>query len=211
MSRLVPPPDMVDSVSNPRQPFGLPLGTVRAFLSLLICGFFWVVLLWPAGKPAPEPLLAHYFMLMLVILTFSPYSSAAVSDSGSQLIPRLLRFLVVAGTIGIVALAWARLGNPNELRMRVTPNGDEVEAWWVPYLLTTAGGFAVGLFLRLLFGRDNPIYQTLRAWLSVLGMLFLLGEIVFWVAVAGADYKPDIHVFQAFNLGIIAAYFGTRA
>lgn len=213
MSTAYPPADALDSVNNPRQPFGLPLGTVRAFLSLLICGFFWVVMLWPADQKAPEPLLAHYFMLMLVILTFSPYTKGAITDDTSRLLPRALRFLVVVGTIGVVALAWVRLNDPNELRLRVTPNPNEVQDWWVPFLLITAGGFAGGLFLRLVLGSNNPVFQTLRAWLSVLGMLMLLGEIVFWVAIAGAETKPEafIHTLQGFNLAVIAAYFGTRA
>ena len=87
----------------------------------------------------------------------------------------------------------------------------EVQEWWVPLLATTAGAYAAGLIIRFLLGRDNPVFQTLRAWFSLLGMLLLFGEIVFWVAIAGAENKPDIHVYQAFDLAFIAMYFGTRA
>ena len=210
MSTTVPAADVIDSVNNPRQPFGLPLGTVRAFLSLLICGFFWVVMLWPDANTAPRPLLAHYFMLMLVFLAFSPYSKgAAVEDESSRWLPRLLRFLAVAGTVGVVGLALAQ--NHMQLKDRITPDPQEVKDWWVPFLATTAGAYAAGLTVRFLLGRENPVFQSLRAWLSVAGMLLLFGEIVFWVAVANAQEKPDIHILQGFNLAFIAAYFGTRA
>ena len=65
---------VLDSVSESRHPFGLPLGSVRGFMSLMICAFFWIVLLWPEPFLV-RPLLAHYFMLALVLLVFSPYSS----------------------------------------------------------------------------------------------------------------------------------------
>ncbi|MGL6097537.1 MAG: hypothetical protein ACRC7O_17285 [Fimbriiglobus sp.] len=208
-----PAPAAFDSVSDPRHPFGLPMGTVRGVLSLLICGFFWAVMLWPGGTEPPRPLLAHYFMLMLVILTFSPYSKGAVADPMSRFLPWLLRFLVVAGTAGVAVLALARLGDPVALQQRVTPDPTEVSLWWVPFLLTAAGGFAAGMFLRFVFGPTHPLFQTLRAWLSVIGMLLLVAELVFWMAIAGAENKPDIfvHTWQGFSLAFVAAYFGTRA
>ena len=50
------------------QPFGLPIGSVRGFLSLLICSFFWIVLLQP--EPIAPPL-GHFFLLTLVFLAFA--------------------------------------------------------------------------------------------------------------------------------------------
>ena len=208
---LTPETPVPDSLVPPRHPFGLPLGTVRGFLSLLICGFFWVVILSPAAD-APQPLLAHYFMLILVLLVFSPYAKGTVpEDEGSRWLPRLFRWLVVAGTLAVVALAGVR--NPDLLKHRLTPLPAEVQDWWVPMLATVAAAFAAGQGLRVLLGRDNPVFQTLRAWLSVAGMLMLLGEITFWVLIAGADHKPEefVHYWQAFDLAFIAAYFGTRA
>jgi hypothetical protein len=76
-----------------------------------------------------------------------------------------------------------------------------------------AGGFAVGKLMRLSLGRDNPLFQTLRAWFSVVALLMLGSELIMWVAFASAENKPDqfIHYWQAFELAFVSAYFGTRA
>ena len=36
--------------------FGLPSGSVRGFLSVLICSFFWIVLLLPEPAPGQPPI-----------------------------------------------------------------------------------------------------------------------------------------------------------
>lgn len=216
MSVTVPAADPIDSVSNPRQPFGLPLGSVRGVLSLLICGFFWLVLLWP-DQPKVRPLLAHYFMLALVLLVFSPYSKGATADESTRFLPRLLRWLFVGGTVAVVAFVGVmhpdRLGGPPA--GRVTPDVIEFQEWWGPFLAATFGAFLGGQCLRYALGADNPIFQTLRAWLSVVGMLMLATDLGLWV-VATSTENPDplvgfLRFWQAFELAIVSAYFGTRA
>ena len=61
--------------SNPigdvQHPYGLPMGTVRGFMSLLICSFFWIFLVLPEGaKGPPTAPLGHFFLLTLVFLSF---------------------------------------------------------------------------------------------------------------------------------------------
>ena len=215
MSLTVPAADPIDSVSNPRQPFGLPLGSVRGILSLFICGFFWLVLLWPE-QPKVKPLLAHFFMLALVLLVFSPYSKGAL-DAGSRFLPRLLRWLFVGGTVAVVG--YVGLTHPDRLgggpNGRITPDPIEFQEWWGPFLAATFGAFLGGQGLRYLFGEDSPIFQTLRAWLSVVGMLMLATDIGLWV-MAASSQNPDalvgfLRYWQAFELAVVAAYFGTRA
>ena len=70
MSTQTPVRDVLDPVNEPRHPFGLPMGSVRGFMALLICGFFWLVLLWP-GEQIVKPLLGHFFLLALVLLAFA--------------------------------------------------------------------------------------------------------------------------------------------
>lgn len=209
MSTVVPEADSLDSVNNPRHPFGLPLGTVRGFLSLLICGFFWMVLLWPGEQP-PKALLTHFFMLVPVILLFSPYSKGDEPESaGARFLPWLFRLLCLAGSAAVVALVAVQ--HPDRLHTRLTPDPEEVKTWWSTLLIVTTLAFLFGQAARRVLGRDNPGFQILRAWLSLLGMLLLVAELGFWVLVSSAETKPDIHVWQAFDLAFIAAYFGTRA
>lgn len=204
------PTTVYDPVSDPRHPFGLPLGTVRGVLSLLIVGFFWVVLLWPESQPA-KPMLGHYFMMALVLLTFSPYSQAgARATDGAQFFPWLLRWAAVFGTILVVSFIAVQY--PDRLE-RLTPNPAQFQDWWGPFLATTAGGFAVGKGLRHLLGLASPMFTTLRSWLSVVAMLMLTLEMVFFMAVTTVENNTESfgHYWQAFELAIVSAYFGTRA
>ncbi len=210
MSTTLNPP-VIDSVNNPRHPFGLPLGTIRGTMSLLICTFFWAALLWPEPSP-PKPLLAHYFMLALVLLVFSPYSKTGASDDdGPRFVPRLMRFLAIGGSLAVIG--FVAVQHPERLNARLTPDPDEVKQWWGVFLATVACGFSAGNVLRLLLGRENPVFQTLRAWLSVVALLMMGAELVMWVSFSTASNKQDefLRFWQAFELAFVSSYFGTRA
>ena len=71
---------------------------------------------------------------------------------------------------------------------------------------------AVALFLRFVLGRENQIFQTIRAWLSVVGMLMMIGEFVLFMTMRAQPSADNfLHVWQAVQLGAVSAYFGTRA
>lgn len=202
---------VIDSVNDRRHPFGLPLGTIRGTMSLLICAFFWAALLWPEPTP-PKPLLAHYFMLALVLLVFSPYSkTGATGDDGPRFLPRLMRVAAIGGSLAI--LGFVAVTHPDRLNVRLTPDPVEVKDWWGIFLATVACGFAAGNFVRLALGRESPVFQTFRAWLSVVGLLMMTVELLMWVSFSTAENKPDefLRYFQAFEMAFVSCYFGTRA
>lgn len=196
---------MIDSVNSPRHPFGLPQGTVRAFLALLICGFVWMVLLWQGDAKLP---LSHFFLMALVLMAFS--SSPHLQMGESKFAPWVLRVLFIGGSVGVVL--YALFSDPHSLS-KLTPDQAEFAAWWGPYLGCLAGGFSGGLLLRVILGRENQVFQTLRAWLSVVGLLMMLGEFILFMT--GTQTKPEaetfVRVWQAVQLAVVSAYFGTRA
>ena len=201
---------VLDPVNNPRQPFGLPAGTVRGFMSLLICAFFWMVLLWPSDAVA-KPLLGHFFMLALVLMAFASAPSAHAGIRDTSLAPWLMRILFVGGSVAVVAFTLVK--NPEQFSARLTPDPSEFRDWWGTFLAVTAGGFAAGLFIRSAFGRNSPIFLTLRAWFSVVAMVMLALELALFVAFTSAGDKPEnfMRYWQSFEVAMVAAYFGTRA
>jgi hypothetical protein len=202
---------VIDTVSDPRHPFGLPLGTVRGFMSLLICVFFWLVLLWP-GDGLVRPLLGHFFLLALVLMAFATSPSPrAPDDETSAFLPWFLRLLFVGGSVAVVV--YTLVEDPGRLKTRLTPDQAEFANWWGPFLATTFIGFAVGLFLRFVLGRQNPVFRTMRAWLSVVGLMMLALEIGLFVMFTTAENKPVefLRYWQAIELAFVSAYFGTRA
>src|SRR5262245_7370799 len=65
-----------------RHPLGLPPGSVRALLSLIICGLFWVLILLPPEKAVPIPVFL-YFLLSLILVFFVAHGSTIGRASGS--------------------------------------------------------------------------------------------------------------------------------
>lgn len=194
-----------------RHPFGLPPGTVRGLMSILICAFFWIVLLLPRGEgPEVKAVLAHFFLLGLVLMAFASHPRNEEQDT-APVLPWLLRLIFVGVSVAVVVLAWVR--DVNLLQDRLTPDLEEVKNWWIPFMGTMAGGFAFGLFLRFLLGRENHIFQTLRAWFSVVGSVMLALEIAIFLSAAGGQgARLDLlHYWQCVEMVIVSAYFGTRA
>ncbi len=210
MSTQTPEPDVIDTVNEPRHPFGLPLGSVRGFMSLLICGFFWLVLLWP-GDAVIKPLLGHFFLLALVLMAFASSPTAAAEGESSPFLPWLLRVLFVGGSVAVVLFCLFQY--PERLQSRLTPDPDEFRLWWGPFLATLAIGFSAGLFVRFVLGREHPLFQTFRAWLSVVGLVMLVLEIGLFVMFTTSENKQAdfLRYWQAVELAFVSAYFGTRA
>ncbi len=210
MSTQTPEPDVIDTVNEPRHPFGLPLGSVRGFMSLLICGFFWLVLLWP-GDAVVKPLLGHFFLLALVLMAFASSPTAAAEGESSPFLPWLLRVLFVGGSVAVVLFCLFQY--PERLQSRLTPDPDEFRLWWGPFLATLAIGFSAGLFVRFVLGREHPLFQTFRAWLSVVGLVMLVLEIGLFVMFTTSENKQAdfLRYWQAVELAFVSAYFGTRA
>ena len=203
-----PVPVPSDSVHDPMHPFGLPPGSVRGVMSLLICCFFWILLLWP-GETVISPMLGHFFMLSLVLMAFA--SNPSSDDlQRSAVLPWLMRVLFVGGSLAVVALVLVQ--HPDRLQTRLTPDIAEFKKWWGPMLATMAIGFAVGLFIRFILGRKSYMFLTARAWLSVIGLLMLSLEIALYVIALSTNASQDwLAYFQVVELAVVSAYFGTRA
>ncbi len=198
----------VDTVNDPKQPFGLPAGSIRGILSVLICGFFWIVLLMPGE--AAKPLLAHFFLLSLVFMAFA--SSPALKDPRHAILPWFLRAVFVGVTIAVLVYASYRYGD--QLQARLTPDPAEFKEWWMTFLGCMTGGFGAGLLIRLVLGRTNPFFYVLRAWLSVIAMIMLVIELSIFLGIAGGDagkMNDFLRWWQAVEVVIVSAYFGTRS
>lgn len=198
---------MVPPVPEVRHPFGLPMGTIRATLALLICGFVWLVLLWPHDNVRLP--LAHFFMGSMVFMAFVTHPGLQPGE-GRSVAPWVLRLLFVAGSIGVVAYAvyqdWAKVTT------RLVPDVNEFRDWWLAYLGVTVGGFLLGRVIRLVLGNHNTFFWSLQSWLSVLALLMMIGEFLLFMVFASSTDRPDaiLHAWQAVQLLAVSAYFACR-
>lgn len=196
-------------VQTEYNPYGLPLGTVRGFLSVLICSFFWILLLYPDGN-APVAPLGHFFLLTLVFLAFA--SNPLQDARTSSFLPWLMRVIFVGGSVAV--LVYVGIQHPDRLSARLTPAPGDIAQW--PVLLgCLAGGFGVALFVRFVFGRNNPLFMTLRAWIGVIAMILLLFETLFqFLIIPNMSDKPSqttLEIWEGILIAAVAAYFGSRA
>jgi len=189
-------------------PYGLPLGTVRGFLSVLICSFFWIVLLYPPGNPPVAPL-GHYFLLVLVFMAFA---SNPLPDAKVAFLPWLMRFIFVGGTLLVVG--YLLVTDPQRLTERLTPRAEDITQWPVLLGCLTAG-FGGALVVRYLLGRNSEVFLTARAWIGIIAILLLLFETLFQFAIL--PYMSDrpsadaLKVWEGALIVPVAAYFGSRA
>jgi hypothetical protein len=190
-------------------PYGLPMGTVRGFLSVLICSFFWIVLLHQGEQPPHAPL-AHFFLLSLVFMAFA---SHPIHDAEtSSFLPWLMKVIFVGGSA--VVLCYAAYKTPDQFFTRLTPNVADMAQW--PVLLGCFScGFGIALFLRFVMGRKSEWFQTGRAWLGVLAIGLLIFETLFqFVILPDMSDKPGaeaMKIWEGFVVATVAAYFGCRA
>ena len=201
-----PPPAAAHAREYPT--FGLPSGSVRGFLSVLICSFFWIVLLLPADWAITVPL-GHFFLLTLVFMAFA---SHPLPEARVHMLPWVMRVLFVGGSVAAVALAVFH--NTHLAAARLTPNPADVTQW--PVLLgCLAGGFGVALFLRFVMGRRSEFFMTVRAWVGVVAVLLLLAETLLQFAILPTlTEKPSpeaLQVWEGVLIAAVAGYFGSRA
>src|SRR5260370_15387689 len=107
----------------PRHPLGLPPGSVRAVLSLIIAGLFWLILLLPQENALQVPLYL-YFLLGLVLLFFVSHGhSIAPQGSGHRSplgLPKgSIRAIIFLGTAAVIG--WRIYSNLGLLTERLTP------------------------------------------------------------------------------------------
>ncbi len=199
----------MSTTANPEYPtYGLPIGTVRGFLSVLICSFFWIVLLYPSDAELRVPL-AHFFLLALVLMAFASQPSSELRTRA--VLPWILRLIFVGGSVAVIG--YVLYVDPSRLAQRLTPQVEELTQW--PALLAClAGGFGGGLVFRFLLGSRNEFFMTVRAWVGIIAMLLLLFEMLLqFVIIPNMEDKPSMEtlkVWEGVVLAVTAAYFGTR-
>ena len=198
----------------PRHPLGLPPGSVRAALALMIAGLFWTVLILATMKPESDieiPLFL-YFLTCMVLLFFGAHGHTIGGhmNAGSPLnLPSgTMRFLILAGTIGV--FAWMYYKDPTRIAQIVTPRPEQLQQW-PQLLLTTVGGYGVGYLIGRGPWRRKSSFQDLLAWVSLMAMIGLVVETVWIVFInPSLEVGMSLHTWEAALTAIVSFYFGAR-
>ena len=197
-----------------RHPLGLPAGSVRSVLLLMVAGLIWILLILGVEKPIPLPL---YLLYLLFLMIGSFFAAHGKNIAGGQLreaspwyLPRgTMRLLLLAGCIGSVAWhVWKHQAFPTIYLE------DPLEQPYLP--LWILGGFFAGMLLNkvvsIVLGQPSW-YQDILAWVSLLALLGLVLEVVILVIINPSQGENAIHLpkWQTFLAAIISLYFGARS
>jgi hypothetical protein len=191
-----------------RTPLGLPAGSIRALLALGIAGAFWLNLSHP--KLTHVPLYLH-FLAFAVLLFFASHgrSLGRPNERSPWHLPRgTFRFLLIAGTIGIIV--WQCLEDPHEMMKRMRPLESELD-YWTSLFAGTLGGFFLGWLLSRGPWRNTAVYQDLVAWVAVISLILLLGEVLWKVFIDPTVKIGQREIWETILVSIVSFYFGSRS
>lgn len=194
-----------------RHPLGLPAGSVRALLALMITGLFAVLVALPANRTVELPLFLYFLLTLLMVFVASHGSSIGVpGDAHPFGMPRgTFRFLVLA--MIVAALAWTGYADRELLLRRVTPTPEQLKQW--PTLcIALFGGFFVGRLLRWGPWRQTVMFQDIFATLSLLCMLGLLAEtLLLLFVIPSLPQGLDLRMIETALTAMVSLYFGARS
>jgi hypothetical protein len=197
-----------------RHPLGLPAGSVRAVLAIMIAALFWTLLLIPEAKGFAIPLFL-YFLTAVVLLFFFAHGKSISADPDQAPpfgLPRgTFRALIILGTAAVFGFYIYRY-NESPLP-RLVPRPDQLEQW-PKLLIALVAGLGGGYLIGRGPWKKIAFFQDFNAWVSLLAMIGLVIETVIVLFInpnLRQEHKIDLSLWECILTGIVAWYFGVRS
>jgi len=212
-------PLMIPASPPARHALGLPAGSVRAILTLLVVGLVCALILIPPRDPdKPVRLPAYLFYLLFISLgSFYAAHGHTIHRRGEgghsplYLPGGVLRFVILIGLVATVVWQWM---NHQETFLKQLQAATDT-APQQPYLpFVVLAGFFIGIVVRALVGRTNPPYwwQDIEAWFALLGVIGLCIEVLIHLVINPTLEHPlELPNWEGFLAAIVAFYFGARS
>jgi hypothetical protein len=198
-----------------RHALGLPAGSVRAILSLMVVALVCVLIL-ASSREIPAYLI---YLLFIVLGHFFAAHGQSISRPGVDRAAPLympsgfIRLLIVVLLVG--TLAWKLSQDAEGLQTQMEHSAESLTKQ--PLLpLVLLGGFFLGIILHLLVGRQNTPYwfEDIEAWVALLAVIGLVVDamVILVINPSLKDKDPlTTHGLQGFIAAAIAFYFGARS
>lgn len=195
-------------ISAKRHALGLPEGSIRALLALLVVGLTCALLLVPTNNIMP------LYLVLLLILVIGHFFGTRGEQAYPLYLPMNLIRLIIMGALG-ATIAYKVVNDSAGLNNLMNQSLDHAKDHSYMALLLL-GGFFVGLIFRMIVGRDNPSFflQDLEAWLALIAVLGLVvaGFIHLVINPSLSETSPiGLSGLGGFLAVVIAFYFGARS
>jgi hypothetical protein len=209
---------IVIPVTTPsRHALGLPAGSIRALLALLVVGLVCAqLLILIKGEYKPLPAYLLYLLFLILGHYFAAHGNTIRRRGQSGPSPLYLpsgmvRFVIVIALAGTIGWKWINHPDTLEQQLRASVTGITDQ----PFLpLVLLAGFLLGVVVRTLVGRQNPPYwwQDIEAWFALIGTLGLAIEVLIRLVINPSLTHPlNLPDWEGFLAGVVAFYFGARS
>jgi hypothetical protein len=210
MSTTLPP--------GKRHALGLPAGSIRAVLAIMVAGLVCILILLPVPAPPAEPTPIPPYLIYLLFMILGHYyaahgNSIAPGDAPSPLyLPRgSIRILLVVGLS--LAVNYKMFNDYEGLRRQLVASLDAIKDQ--PFLsFALLAAFFVGVIFRWLLGGATPsrVFRDVEAWVALIAVVLLgvdyLIRLVINPSLSSPLKMPDWEWILA---SVIAFYFGARS
>ncbi len=196
-----------------RHALGLPAGSVRALLALLVVAMVCLMMVIPSQKEVAIP---PYLVLLLFLMVGHFFAAAHSASAGSfplYLPINLVRLLIIGALV--VTVVMRQINDPDGLEKQLVASLDAAKGHlYLPGLVL--GGFFLGIVFRMIVGRDNPSYvvQDVEAWLALIAVVgLLITALIFLVINPSLEGREPLTLpaWGGFLAVIIAFYYGARS
>lgn len=209
---------MSTATTYTRYPLGLPAGSVRSLLTLMVVGLICGMILL-SQPPTYEPPIPPFLICLLFLIVGSFFSAHGNSMNKQTESPPLglprgtIRLIIIAALIATAAYkitndydGWKAQAELTVEKIKEQPQ--------LPFVVM--GGFLLGVIVRSVIGRNpnSPVYQDLVAWVALLAMVGMVAEVLITTVINPSlrtATQIDLGTFEAILAAVIAFYFAARA
>lgn len=200
----------------PRHPLGLPAGSVRATIAMMVAGLIWALVLTAKEQTVEIPLYLCYLLFLIVGSFFASHGSSIAGNGSAGPSPWHLpsgtfRFLLILGFFGV--FGWRTYSRGELPEIKVTHDLSE-HAYLLVWIL---GAFFLGMLMTRLVaavssGGTPAWYQDVLAWVSLLALIGLVIEVAVLLMINPTleGEKINLPKWQTFLSAILGLYFGAR-
>lgn len=200
-----------------RHPLGLPAGSVRSIIALMVSGLVWALILTAKENTIEIPLYLGYLLFLIMGSFFASHGSSIAGDPKGGASPWHLprgtfRFLLVLGFAAVIGWRTYSRGVLPEFRI----GGEAPDHAYL--LLWILGAFFAGMLATRLVRGVSPSgppawYLDVLAWVSLIALLGLVVEVVILLMINPTLQEGDklsLPKWQSFLSAILGLYFGAR-
>lgn len=201
----------MSDIPAPRHALGMPAGSVRAILTLIVVAMICAILLLPGEKPIPAYLIHLLYMMVGHYFATRGHSRSQGAGHPLYLPPGCVRLIIIV-TLALT-IGWRFTNDRAGLEAQLTASVESFRAQ--PLLpMIVLGGFFAGALVRMVLGRyeRSAWFLSFEAWIALISVLLMCVAVLIHLVI-DPNLSERLHLpdWEAFLAAVVAFYFGERS